>query len=175
LIDSTGTTIINQYGESSDTKTPKFKSIGDTSTNLARTLDAHSRLNIGAGNRFITSSYRDFNLGSSNSDHVNGRAYDLVGDNLISYRDAVKRDGGFAEFHGDRSTRHLHVVPRIGDSISPAYSMMSGVSQTMGSISDGQTIYNITVNGAGSNAEEVANLVMHKIKVTEKINRERSY
>lgn len=158
-----------------DTKFPKSASIGDTATNLAQTLGAHQRLNGMAGNRFITSSYRNFSLGSSNSDHINGRAYDLVGDNLISYRDAVKRDGGFAEFHGDKSSRHLHVVPRIGDSMLPAYTMATGIASAAGPQSDGGNIYNITVNGAGSNPEEIANMVIHKIKTTEKVNRERSY
>lgn len=158
-----------------DTSMPYSRSIGDTAQNLSRTLDAHNRINNMAGNRFITSSYRNFSLGSSNSDHINGRAYDLVGDNLISYRDAVKRDGGFAEFHGDRSSRHLHVVPRIGDSISPAYSMTAGVLATPGTQSSAPNVYNVNVYGAGSNAEEVANLVMHKIKVTEKMSRERQY
>jgi hypothetical protein len=123
----------------------------------------------------ITSSYRNHSLGSSNSDHVNGRAYDLVGDNLISYRDAVQRDGGFAQFHGDTQNRHLHVVPRIGDSMSPAYAMVTGVGSATSSQSSGAPVYNITVNGAGSNPEEIANMVMHKIKVNEKISKERSY
>jgi hypothetical protein len=175
IVNSSGTVNVNNFGDGGDTKLQKSKSIGDTTTNLARTLDAHNRLNNGAGNRFITSSYRNFNLGSSNSDHINGRAYDLVGDNLISYRDAVKRDGGFAEFHGDRSSRHLHVVPRIGDSISPAYSMTAGALATPGAQSSAPNVYNVNVYGAGSNAEEVANLVMHKIKVSEKMNRERAY
>ena len=158
-----------------DTKFPKSNSVGDTATNLSKTLDAHDRLNTGAGNRLITSSYRNYSLGSSNSDHVNGRAYDLVGDNLISYRDAVQRDGGFAQFHGDTKNRHLHVVPRIGDSMSPAYAMVAGVGSATSSQSSGAPVYNITVNGAGSNPEEIANMVMHKIKVNEKISKERSY
>jgi hypothetical protein len=158
-----------------DTRFPKSNSVGDTATNLSKTLDAHDRLNTGAGNRLITSSYRNYSLGSSNSDHVNGRAYDLVGDNLISYRDAVNRDGGFAQFHGDTQNRHLHVVPRIGDSMSPAYAMVTGVGSATSSQSSGAPVYNITVNGAGSNPEEIANMVMHKIKVNEKISKERSY
>ena len=175
---STGTTIIQEI-VAQDTKTNKSNSLdsrfGDTASNLSSTLDAHNRLNTGAGNRFITSSYRNFGLGSSNSDHVNGRAYDLVGDNLISYRDAVKRDGGFAQFHGDAQNRHLHVVPRIGDSASPAYAMASGVASAASTQSSGAPVYNITVNGAGSNPEEIANMVMHKIKINEKISKERAY
>jgi len=161
--------------DGNDTRTPVAPFVGDTGTNLSKTLDSHRRLNGMAGNRFITSSYRNFALGSSNSDHINGRAYDLVGDNLISYRDAVKRDGGFAEFHGDKSSRHLHVVPRIGDSMLPAYTMATGIASAAGPQSDGGNTYNITVNGAGSNPEEIANMVIHKIKTTEKVNRERSY
>jgi len=175
---STGTTIIQEI-VAQDTRMNKSNSLdsrlGDTASNLSSTLDAHNRLNTGAGNRFITSSYRNYSLGSSNSDHVNGRAYDLVGDNLISYRDAVNRDGGFAQFHGDSQNRHLHVVPRIGDSMSPAYAMATGVASVAGSQSSGAPVYNITVNGAGSNPEEIANMVMHKIKINEKISRERAY
>jgi len=174
FIQATGTTTVQQITPA-DTKFPKSSSIGDTATNLSKTLDAHDRLNTGAGNRLITSSYRNYSLGSSNSDHVNGRAYDLVGDNLISYRDAVQRDGGFAQFHGDTQNRHLHVVPRIGDSMSPAYAMVTGVGSATSSQSSGAPVYNITVNGAGSNPEEIANMVMHKIKVNEKISKERSY
>ena len=172
---TSGYTTMTTPQEPQDTRIPKFSTLGDTASNLSKTLDAHNRINSMAGNRFITSSYRNFALGSSNSDHVNGRAYDLIGDNLISYRDAVRRDGGFAEFHGKDGGRHLHVVPRIGDSISPAYGAVVGVNSVTNAATSSPNVYNITVNGAGSNAEEVANLVMHKIKVTEKINRERSY
>lgn len=164
-----------QQGPTNDTKTPVAPIVGDTGTNLSKTLDSHKKLDNMAGNRFITSSYRDYALGSSNSDHVNGRAYDLVGDNLISYRDAVQRDGGFAQFHGDTQNRHLHVVPRIGDSMTPAYAMVTGVGSATSSQSSVAPVYNITVNGAGSNPEEIANMVMHKIKVNEKISKERSY
>ena len=170
-----GSPTVNIVKKEDDTKFPKSNSVGDTATNLAQTLDSHQRLNTGAGNRFITSSYRNYSLGSSNSDHINGRAYDLVGDNLISYRDAVNRDGGFAQFHGDTQNRHLHVVPRIGDSMSPAYAMATGVASVAGSQSPGAPVYNITVNGAGSNPEEIANIVMHKIKINEKISKERAY
>lgn len=175
---TTGTTTIVEV-TAGDTRMNKSNSLdsrlGDTASNLSNTLDAHQRLNTGAGNRFITSSYRNYALGSSNSDHINGRAYDLVGDNLISYRDAVNRDGGFAQFHGDTQNRHLHVVPRIGDSMSPAYTMATGIASVTGSQSSGAPVYNITVNGAGSNPEEIANMVMHKIKINEKNSKERAY
>jgi len=174
LVTSPSVTVVQNVAPK-DTKFPKSNSVGDTGTNLSKTLDAHQRLNTGAGNRFITSSYRNYSLGSSNSDHINGRAYDLVGDNLISYRDAVQRDGGFAQFHGDTQNRHLHVVPRIGDSMSPAYAMATGAASVTGSQSSGSPVYNITVNGAGSNPEEIANIVMHKIKINEKISKERAY
>ena len=74
------------------------------------------------GTRKITSSYRDYNLGSPSSDHVTGRAYDLTGQNLGSYKKLVHANGGFSEFHGSNASRHLHVVPgpggRTGDSSS---------------------------------------------------------
>jgi hypothetical protein len=66
------------------------------------------------GKRTVTSSYRTTGLGSINSDHVTGRAYDLVGQNLGQYQSLVRSTGGFAEFHGVNKARHLHVVPGSG-------------------------------------------------------------
>jgi len=53
--------------------------------------------------------------------------------------------------------------------------MATGVASVAGSQSSGAPVYNITVNGAGSNPEEIANMVMHKIKINEKISKERAY
>jgi hypothetical protein len=68
------------------------------------------------GKRNVTSSFRTTNLGSPSSDHAAGRAYDLTGQNLGQYASLTKSAGGFAEFHGAASTRHLHVVPALGRS-----------------------------------------------------------
>ena len=100
-----------------DTSTPRGKS-GDTSTSkrLRSTLGAHSRFNSKlTGKRTITSSLRFNNLGSPSSDHATGNAYDLTGQNLGQYAKMVNNSGGFAEFHGVNANRHLHVVPRSGD------------------------------------------------------------
>lgn len=143
---------------------------GDTtSSRFAATLASHSRFNsMVAGKRSITSGVRNTNLGSMGSDHKSGRAYDLVGDNLVSYADTVKGAGGFAEFHGSPGggSRHLHVVPPQGDSSSPA--MVGG--------GNGSTYnYNIEVIGSpGMDVNSLAETVMEKIRRTERSNRERS-
>ena len=143
---------------------------GDTtSSRFAATLASHSRFNsMVAGKRSITSGVRNTNLGSMGSDHKSGRAYDLVGDNLVSYADTVKGAGGFAEFHGSPGggSRHLHVVPPQGDSSSPA--MVGG--------GNGSTYnYNIEVVGSpGMDVNSLAETVMEKIRRTERSNRERS-
>lgn len=146
----------------SDTKHP----YGDTSSAMAGTLAAHDRISGGlAGKRTITSGYRNYALGSSNSDHVTGRALDLVGDNLGAYQRGIKSGGGYAEFHGMGDSRHLHAVPAIGDTSTSQGGM--GTSNTN----------NYTINvtgGANANAQEVASLVMNEIQNLERTNRERS-
>ena len=75
-----------------------------------------------SGKRTVTSMWRNHSLGSSNSDHVTGRALDVTGQNLGAYATKVKEMGGFAEFHGTGAERHLHVVPPqlpVGDRPSP--------------------------------------------------------
>lgn len=112
-----------------DTRTPRAgdtrtSRIGDTNTSrigdsaskrLRWTLFKANQFDaVLPGKREITSSYRTNNLGSINSDHVTGSAFDIVGDNLGGYADLVRSFGGFAEFHGSANDRHLHVVPSIG-------------------------------------------------------------
>jgi hypothetical protein len=145
---------------------PAKRGIGDTSSAMAGTLAAHARISGGvAGNRRITSGQRNFNLGSSKSDHFTGNALDLVGANLGGYASRVNASGGFAEMHGIGDTRHLHAVP-MGDS-----------SPRGGGGSGGESSYNYTINvtgGPNANANEVANLVMAQIQNTERSHRERS-
>ena len=111
--------------EPEDTRSPRRNRIGDTSTSraLGRTMAAHGAMNsMLTGKRTVTSSFRTDNLGSPSSDHAAGRAYDLTGQNLGQYASLAKSAGGFAEFHGAASSRHLHVVPalgRMGDTSSP--------------------------------------------------------
>lgn len=145
----------------SDTSTPR----GDTtSSRLSQTLGRHASMNsLISGKRSITSSWRDNNLGSINSDHVTGRAYDLVGNQLGMYKTTVERNGGFAEFHGGTLNRHLHVVPGgpMGDTTVPSMSAGSVKPMNMASAPSSQgSNYTINVYGAGT-AEVVAQVKEH--------------
>jgi hypothetical protein len=93
---------------------------------------------------------------------------DLVGDNLVSYAVATRNAGGFAEFHGRGNGRHLHAVPgpgAIGDTGMPQPNTM-GVSTTA-TVSGGGNSFTFHINGGQSNPEEIANMVMAKIKTAE--------
>ena len=153
-----------------DTSSPR----GDTtSSRLSQTMARHAEMNSQlTGKRSITSAYRTTGLGSINSDHVTGRAYDLTGQNLGAYSRLVHANGGFAEFHGTMADRHLHVVPsRAGDTSSPMAPI--GMS-TMSSSGGGNTTYfNIEINGATQSPEAIANMVMAKLAEKERNNRER--
>ena len=147
---------------------------GDTtSSRLARTLMSHSQLNGQLpGKRSITSSWRNTNLGSLNSDHVTGNAYDLVGQNLVGYAALVNSSGGFAEFHGSGGDRHLHVVPGAapyGDAVSPM-----GATGTSSPASYNSN-YSIVVNASpNQDVSAIANEVMNKIEDKERQMMERS-
>lgn len=159
-----------------DTATPRGGAIGDTtSSRLAQTMARHQAMNSQlTGTRTVTSSWRDWNLGSINSDHVTGRAYDLTGQNLGAYQQLVKRGGGFAEFHGTMKNRHLHVVPGkgsaiVGDSSSaaPQPAISSGV------MAGGSTIYN-TFNISTNDPQAAAREVMRMLNEQERSSRERA-
>jgi predicted amidohydrolase len=111
-----------------------------------------------------------------NSDHVTGRAYDLVGQNLGQYQSLVKATGGFAEFHGVNNARHLHVVPgsgAMGDRPVPVMSGSTTSSVQMSSSGEGNS-YNFYVTGnQNASAKEIAEMVMLKVKEVERSNRER--
>lgn len=155
-----------------DTRTRR--AIGDTSSSLSKTLSSHSALSSSIpGKRVITSSYRNFALGSLNSDHLTGHALDLVGDNLISYRDAVNRGGGFAEFHGGLGdNRHLHVVPNtrgIGDTATQVAPMTSSNSS-----SDSVIVNNtFNISGADAGKEDLVNTIISRINSSIRDARER--
>ena len=152
-----------------DTATPRIGRVGDTSTGRwGRTLGKHMAFTQGiAGKRTITSGLRNTNLGSGMSDHRFGNAYDLTGDNLGQYASSINGAGGFAEFHGDAGSRHLHVVPPSGDTSTP----MGSLSGSNG----GDTYsYSISVQGGpNANADEIAQKVMTLIQSTQRSNRER--
>lgn len=147
--------------------------VGDTSTSkaLRATMGAHSRFNsMLPGKRMITSSWREWGLGSPSSDHATGRAYDLTGDNLGQYSKFINDAGGFAEFHGVGGERHLHVVPPIGpigDRSSPV-----SMSSSSGSPTYGGDSFNITVVESGS-ARETADEVVQQIIALQRQNRRR--
>ena len=159
----------------SDTRTPRGR-IGDsTMSNLGNTLSSHSAVNSRlAGKRSITSSYRNYALGSLKSDHVTGRALDITGQNLVSYRDSMNSSGGFAEFHGAGDSRHLHVVPpQGGNPIGDSYTAVGAAGSQGDSSGIGNTTNNYSFTISGTNAEDIANAVMRKIAATNKSNAER--
>jgi hypothetical protein len=149
------------------------RKVGDTSTSkaLRATMGAHSRFNnMLPGKRMITSSWREWGLGSPSSDHATGRAYDLTGDNLQQYAKNINSAGGFAEFHGVAGQRHLHVVPPIGP-IGDRSSPVSG-GTTAGSTTYGGDSFNITVVES-NNARETADEVVQKIMAMQAQSRRR--
>lgn len=143
--------------------------ISDTRTSrFAQTLMTHSALDaLIPGARSIASGLRNFGLGSLGSDHLSGYAFDLTGDNLVSYADNMNRTGGFAEFHGDGDNRHLHVVPPHGDTSSP------WVGRGMGG--SFQPIYNVHIYPQPSHSPHaIANMAMRAIDRRERDRMERS-
>lgn len=160
-----------------DTSIPRGSAIGDsTSSRLGMTMARHASINSQlTGKRTITSSYRTFALGSPSSDHLTGRAIDLVGANLGQYKKLTEESGGFAEFHGRGASRHLHVVPGagpIGDSPVPVMARpMSGSQASSGQVGSASYVFNI--NGGNQSPEEIANRVIMKIREIERTNKER--
>lgn len=155
-----------------DTRTPR----GDTaSSRFNATFMKHQALSsMVTGKRQITSGVRNFNLGSINSDHVTGGALDLVGQNLGQYKSAVEANGGFAEFHGVNSARHLHVVPNAratGDS-STAVSVGS-VGQDGSTMGGSTNNYSININGYNKSPQQLAAEVLALIKSNERSITER--
>jgi hypothetical protein len=160
-----------------DTSTPRGQAFGDTtSSRLSQTMSRHASMNSAlTGKRTVTSSYRTTGLGSINSDHVTGRAYDLVGQNLGQYQSLVKSTGGFAEFHGVNKARHLHVVPgsgAMGDNGMPVARTLQQ-PMTVGSGGGGNE-YNFYVTGSqNASAKEIADIVMQRVRDAERSNSER--
>jgi len=160
-----------------DTATPRGGQIGDTTTSkLSQTMARHQAMDGQlTGKRSVTSSWRNFNLGSSNSDHITGRAYDLVGQNLGKYATMIHANGGFAEFHGNMAERHLHVVPGpvpgVGDKSVPA--MSTTYASLANSPAAGPGNYTININGANASPEAIANMVVARLDDRERKYRER--
>jgi len=155
-----------------DTRTSRRGRIGDTPTSraLRGTMAAHAKFNsLLTGKRTVTSALRFDNLGSMSSDHAAGRAYDLTGDNLGQYQKMISNAGGFAEFHGWAGSRHLHVVPPIGNTRTPRSSLVAGTAGTMNQ--------NVTLNvyGApGQSETAIARQVVAALEQQQRAYRERT-
>jgi len=174
---STPPTWWNTKPKDEDTRTPRGQAFGDTtSSRLSQTMSRHASMNSAlTGKRTVTSSYRTTGLGSINSDHVTGRAYDLVGQNLGQYQSLVRSTGGFAEFHGVNQARHLHVVPGSGAMGDTGMPVAGLPQQPLVTSSAGRgNEYNFYVTGnQNASAKEIADMVMQKVKEIERSNSER--
>jgi hypothetical protein len=161
-----------------DTSTPRAGGVGDTLTSrLGRTMSRHNYFDSQmTGKRTVTSSYRNYGLGSINSDHVTGNAYDLTGQNLGQYQTMINGAGGFAEFHGVAANRHLHVVPPpspVGDSGTSRAGSVSTVSRGGDSSSSGGAVTINVYGSEGQNERAIARIVMDEIAKAQRNSRER--
>jgi hypothetical protein len=120
-----------------DTSTPRAGGIGDTATSkLSQTMGRHAAMDGQlTGKRTVTSSLRNYALGSPSSDHATGSAYDLTGQNLGMYARLVHSNGAVAEFHASAANRHLHVVPGPGVGDTRTAKSVSAGSSTSASSS----------------------------------------
>jgi hypothetical protein len=171
--DSNFNQAVEKFGEAAQLIIDK---LGDTASPRRQALSAmgsHSMFDAQiAGKRTVTSGQRNFALGSMNSDHAAGRAYDLVGQNLGLYGQAIRQAGGFAEFHGNGAGRHLHVVPGgvpVGDTATPFIA-----SPVMASSSNSSSTVNIVVNAPqGMDVQALASEVASRIERAQKSRNER--
>jgi hypothetical protein len=115
------------FGKETKT-TPRPKASGDTTRPRARTgalqktLRSHAYASAASpGKQRVTNVLYGQYAGS---DHVNGRALDLIGSGLNTYAKNVRAMGGYAEHHGSGPDRHLHAA--FGDTARPRAKAMSG-------------------------------------------------
>lgn len=96
-----------------DTATTRARSAGwDLNGALANTLAHHqAAAAMTPGRQWVSNLF----VGGGSGDHPAGRAVDVAGDNLPTYRRNLQRLGGFAELHGSGPSRHVHGVPPMGD------------------------------------------------------------
>lgn len=149
---------------------------GDTATSrLQRTMGKHAYFNSRlTGKRSVTSSLRNFNLGSPSSDHATGNAYDLTGQNLGMYATMIKGAGGFAEFHGYGASRHLHVVPPTGPMGDRSNPVSVAPASQSGSSSAGSGPITVNVYGSeNQNVRELARVVIDELNKVQRSSRER--
>ena len=152
-------------GDTGDTASPR--------RNMLNTMGKHSAFDAQiAGNRTVTSGFRTNALGSMSSDHAAGRAYDLVGQNLGLYGQAINKAGGFAEFHGNGSARHLHVVPGggpVGDTATPYMG-----APIMAPSSSSNSTVNLVINATPNmDVNALASEVMFQIERAQRSRNER--
>ena len=164
--------------ENGDTHSPRGRGVGDTtSSRLSQTMGRHAQMDsMLTGKRTVTSAYRTTGLGSINSDHITGRAYDLVGQNLGAYQRMTTANGGFAEFHGSNASRHLHVVPRLGaygDTVSPRIATMPAQISSGGESGGGITIAQTIYGGQNASPSEIAEAAVRKMKLALENERQR--
>jgi hypothetical protein len=150
-----------------DTSSPHGSKVGDTSSaRFNKTMSSHGKFDgMFGGKRTVTSGVRGDNLGSLGSDHVSGAAFDMTGDNLVGYANAVNGSGGFAEMHGEGEERHLHVVPPVGDTASSHDGGTSGGAS-------GDT-FHIAINGSHHDPHMIVGMVMSRIQSEQRSARER--
>ena len=159
-----------------DTSSPRAGAIGDTSVSktLGRTMSRHNYFNgLVGGKRSVTSSWRNYGLGSPSSDHVTGNAYDLTGQNLGMYANLINTSGGFAEFHGSAGSRHLHVVPPPSPMGDTSSGRMGSVGASPASSTYEGDSFNITVVES-KDAKATAQEVVRQIAEIQKTWRRRS-
>lgn len=157
-----------------DTRSSRRGRVGDTPTSraLRSTMGAHARFNsMLTGQRNVTSSLRFDNLGSLSSDHAAGRAYDLTGDNLGQYQQLINKAGGFAEFHGWAGSRHLHVVPPIGNTRTSRVTMVADRMER--AAAPGPVTVNV-YGAKGQSESEIARQVVSILESERRAYRERS-
>lgn len=161
--DTAAQMIIDELG--SDTASPR--------RNMLNTMGKHSAFDAQiAGKRTVTSGFRTNALGSMSSDHAAGRAYDLVGQNLGLYGQAIRQAGGFSEFHGTGSSRHLHVVPGsgpVGDTATPYMG-----APIMAPSSNSNSTVNLVINATPNmDVNALASEVMYQIERAQRSRNER--
>jgi hypothetical protein len=155
-------------------KFPDDPAKSDTTTSrLQRTLSRHNGLDSSIpGNRSVISSFRTNGLGSINSDHVTGNAYDLTGQNLGAYQQLAQDNGGFAEFH-NAGGRHLHVVPGPGVPMGDTSMPVIASTEQTAAVGDASTYnFNITA-GPNASPEEIARAVENIINRKTQSRKER--
>lgn len=172
---------VRRSGAQTDAGVPEWKLMGDTRTargvgrhtaaNLSRTLAAHHRYAGTSGVRITNALIGGGGLGRGSGDHQAGRALDVTGSSLHAYRQRVRAEGGYAEFHGRGTPReHVHAVP-AGDTRS---------SMARRSRADGAGVYvapgAIVVHaGAGTDPRQLRGAVRDGLNAALRDAAERSY